>query len=300
MHSRRPHFPVYPLIIIALSAAFMLLCRCFPSLAASWRSYFILPVSGVLARLTASFSFPAAEPLALIAAAHTVSGLLCRKFLRRLLRLSALLFALYTVLWYPAYWCGESFSEKASPAQLESLCRQLIDRLNASPLNFSESENPFPSKVARYPEWMRALNISGLYVPFTAETLVDPDIAPAALPFTIHHELMHQQGIADEGAANIAAYRSCRASGGNAADSADLWALRYALSELKRTDESSWRDCVRQMERRLTDVFDSMDGFSMLPESENSLWLRLLGIEEFTASYAALAHWLAIDIARAS
>ena len=203
---------------------------------------------------------------------------------------------------------GESSSEPAiSPtsAELETLCLRLIDELNASKLRFTGGKSALLQAVeamnaafdaelgenavrfARYPEWMAALDLAGFYSPWTGEALISPNLSAAALPFTACHELAHRLGVADEGAANIAAWIACRQSGGEPADSAALWALRYAMAELRASDESAWRRCTQEMRPALARTFASMNGFSEASNTSRSRF-TLRG----TGSYAALIPWL--------
>ena len=193
-----------------------------------------------------------------------------------------------------------------SPAvDLEALCLRLIGELNASTLRFTGGESALLQAVeamnaafgaelggnavrfARYPEWMAALDLAGFYSPWTGEALVSPNLSAAALPFTACHELAHRLGIADEGVANIAAWIACRQSGGELADSAALWALRYAMAELRASDEAAWRHCAQEMRPALVRAFASMNGFSEMPGvARRRFFLR--GAD----SYAALLPWL--------
>ena len=202
---------------------------------------------------------------------------------------------------------SESSAESAlSPAvDLEALCLRLIGELNASTLRFTGGESALLQAVeamnaafgaelggnavrfARYPEWMAALDLAGFYSPWTGEALVSPNLSAAALPFTACHELAHRLGIADEGAANIAAWIACRPSGGELADSAALWALRYAMAELRTSDESAWRRCAQEMHPALVRAFASMNGFSEMPGAARRRFF-LRGAD----SYAALLPWL--------
>ena len=116
---------------------------------------------------------------------------------------------------------------------------------------------------------------------------VRPNLSAAALPFIACHELAHRLGIADEGAANIAAWIACRQSGGELADSAALWALRYAMAELRASDESAWRRCAQEMRPSLVRTFASMNGFS----EESGTARRFFSLRGFD-SYAALIPWL--------
>ena len=195
--------------------------------------------------------------------------------------------------------------DKSSSVDLETLCLRLIDELNASRLRFSGGKTALLQSVEamnaafdaelsesavrfiRYPEWMAALDLAGFYSPWTGEALVSPNLSAAALPFTACHELAHRLGVADEGAANIAAWIACRQSGGEFADSAALWALRYAMAELRASDEIAWQRCTQEMCPALVRIFSSMNGFSEIPNTVRSRFL-LRGAD----SYAALAPWL--------
>ena len=195
-------------------------------------------------------------------------------------------------------------SDAPSSAELEALCLRLIDDLNSSSLRFSGGKTALAQatsamnaafgaelsksavRFARYPEWMAALGLSGFYSPWTGEALVSPNLSAAALPFTACHELAHRLGMADEGAANIAAWIACRRAGGELADSAALWALRYAMAELRTSDESAWRRCAQQMRPALVRTFSSMNGFAEPAPA------RALFSPAGTGDYAALIPWL--------
>ena len=146
-------------------------------------------------------------------------------------------------------------------------------------------------KAAGHVGWMRALRVAGLFSPWTGEAVVDPGASPWLIPFTAVHELMHLQGIADEGAANVAAWRRCAAAGGAFADSARLWALRYALQALNRLDPAA---CLRAMER----VGASLRPLCR-PAADPPPLLRractLLGIGGAASSYGALVAWLCAE-----
>ena len=140
---------------------------------------------------------------------------------------------------------------------------------------------------------MGAIGAAGLYSPWTAEAIVDGRASPAARIFTGCHELMHLKGVAGEGAANVAAWTACRRAGGAAADSADLWALRYAMSALREADLAAWRACAGRMDARLREVFEGMNGFVPLAEEAPSALAKALGVGERASNYGALAVWLA-------
>lgn len=262
----------------------MAVFRAWPDLAGAWAEGVALPLLQGLHRMSAALPFPVLEPLAL---------LLLMGLLRRRSRALALTFILgmYGLLWYPAYFAAPA-PQCDAPADPERLCVLLTDALNASALAF---EPPFDAagtvaglpgarvKPARWPEWMRAMDIEGLFAPWTGEALADADAPPGSLPFTCVHELMHLKGIADEGQANISAYRLCLEAGGMFADSARLWALRRALSRL---DDAARARVARRADRRLRPLLMISDTRKPSPLS------RLLGIGRQTADYDALLGWL--------
>ena len=266
-------------------AAAMAGFRCLPGLAAAWQRAFALPLLQALHRVSAAIPFPVLEPLALLL------GAFC---LNRRLRAAALAFVvgMYALAWYPGYFAAPVAPYEA-PGDLEELCEDLTDALNASALAF---ESPCESagavagmpwaraKPARYPEWMRGLGIGGLFAPWTGEALVDADAPPGYLPFTCVHELIHLQGVADEGAANIGAWRACMRRGGMYADSARLWALRYALARLDAPARG------RALERMSDDLRSVM---TFGAPDRPSLCARLLGIAEPTRDYDALLGYIA-------
>ena len=258
--------------------------RILPILVRLWQRSLALPLLEGLHRLTAVFPIPLLE---LMLPAALASGLL-RK---RLLPLLAGALGVYLLLWYPAYFAAPAPSP-ASARDAEPLCLCLVDALNASPLAF---ESPLPSagdaagmpwarvKAAGRPGWMRALGIAGLFSPWTGEALVDADAPPGYLPFTCVHELMHLRGIADEGAANIAAWQACLSYGGMYADSARLWALRYAMARLS----PAARDRVT---RRMG---NGLRGIALLSEPvAPGPAARMLGIARQVSDYDALVDWL--------
>ena len=315
------------MIVLLSTAGFMLLCRFSPPVADAWTALVILPTGGLLANIAAHVRFPILEPVAILLAGWALVPLFrmiaarsLKPLVRCIRRCAAIALAMltgYALLWYPAYWRTPAEAYIAAPEQVQALCEALVNRLNESSLTFSSTrtalqnaaraaslylERELPAgavKTARYPEWMSVLGISGLYSPWTGESIISPQVAPAALTFTACHELMHLAGIADEGQANIAAWTACHRLGGEAAISADLWALRYALAMLMEADADAWRECIRRMGTPLRETFGSMNGFS--PPSRQSspamdAALAIAGLTESTGSYGALAAWLAIDI----
>ena len=292
-------------------AAFMALCRAAPGFSERWQAAVALPALRTLHALTARTASPVLEWLALAGiatagarAAAALAGRRGRRGRRGWALALAALAAGYALLWYPAYWAVPA---RACPdpdaARLEALCETLIERLERrSPAGLTPEEAICQAggvsglagarvKAARHPGWMRLLGISGLFSPWTGEALIDPGAPPALIPFTAVHELMHLSGIADEGAANIAAWQRCVAREGPFADSARLWALKYALSALNRVDPAA---CLRVMGRVNGTLQALCRPACSAPTGPAQKLCAFLGIGRATQSYDALAAWLAV------
>ncbi|MBR1559074.1 MAG: DUF3810 family protein, partial [Clostridia bacterium] len=262
--------------------------RWVPGLAAAWQGRVATPLLMLLHRLTARAAFPILEPLA-------VAGLCLGLRRRRWLDVLLVTLGMAALLWYPAYWARPAENYPApDAAALERLCVSLTHALDASPLRFNDPYDRAGTvaglpdaavKPARYPEWMRVLGISGLFSPWTGEAVVD-GTADALLPFTCVHELQHLRGIADEGAANIAAYVACVEQGGMFADSARLWALRYALPMLRDRDPDAARRVLSRMDAALARLLVPAEA------SRGNMIARVLGLEARTTSYDQLVRWL--------
>jgi len=235
----------------------------------------------VLHRMTASAPFPVVEALAAILAVLALVSLArvireairsrsagpLARWARALPSALLILLGLLAVLWGPA--CAVPVKPIPIPdaPRLARLCENLINALDASPSAFptpalalarASAAAGMPGcvvKAVRCPGWMRAAHICGLFVPLTGEVLADATVSAPLIPFTAVHELMHLSGIADEGAANIAAWERCIAAGGPFADSARLWALRYAMGLLRREDEAVWRFMRQKMKGALLRTF---------------------------------------------
>ena len=138
------------------------------------------------------------------------------------------------------------------------------------------------------PATLAAMGISGLFSPWTGEVILDPRGADGLMYFTAVHEQTHLAGIADEGEANIAAWEVCMARGGAWADSARLWALRYALAMLGRTDEPAAHRVTGRMSPALAARFAELSSADTSPNPV----ARLLGIVRQTTDYDDLARWV--------
>ena len=261
-----------------------------------------IPGMAILHRLTAFVPFPVAEPLALGLILLALTGLFrvwaigSPDLLKRAMGvLSASLLA-FILFWAPALALPVPEIPVPHAEQLSWLCARLVDQLNASPLAFpgpAETLTQAPriageparaAKAARLPGWMALARAWGMFIPLTGEALVDPSEPPPLVPFTAVHELMHLTGIADEGAANVAAWERCMVAGGSFADSARLWALRYAMGQLRNADPAAWQSVQNKMNGALLRTFLDCG-------AEADFTLRRMPLTQ--GNYAALSGYLA-------
>ena len=298
-------------VLVGGSGLFLLACALFENLASGWIKCVFAPVVSALSALSGQCAFPIAEPLALLLLAGAVYLLFRSR--RGLCLLLAALFAVWSLLWGPAYFAASAPVEhsQADARSLNALCVELIAALDAAgefapvaglpaeavkvaQLAHTNAPVRAAPKYARYPEWMRALSLAGLYVPWTFEAVLNPSEPEAGQPFTAVHELMHLGGIADEGLANIRAYEACISAGGAFAYSARLWALKYAMEMLRSLDSDAYSACAQRIAGSVREDFIDIGGFSAAQDQTGSVsaLARLFGLGEKTGNYAALATWL--------
>ena len=283
--------------------------RSSPALARAWSRAVALPALSSLNRLTGRTDRAVLECAALGIAGIALLGLLAalprglpalRRWFRAMLAAALVVAILPALLWYPLYWAeGDEAVPTPNPAKLEALCEALAQALDASPIDFPSIDWTLPRagtvaglpgarvKLARYPIAMRALHLAGLFSPWTGEVMLDGGAPEALIPFTAVHELMHLSGIADEGAANIAAWTRCRDAGWAFAASARLWALRYALGELSTLDPAAFRRAAARLPAGIARLCAPIR-----VDPGGSALSRLVGVGDKSSSYPALAAWL--------
>ena len=266
---------------------------------------YVLPAMG---RAFARAPLPVGELAAVLLlafAAYSLFGALRQRRMGRwagglALALSFLYFC-YAVLWMPLYALPRAEAPEYDDGALVALIDDLTEQVNALAGQFSA---PTPAetlreanalmggggKLARFPEWMRALSIAGIYLPWTAEALLNPGEPAWTLPFTACHELAHARGVAGELEANLVAYYACRSLGSSAfAHSANLYMLRYALGELYLRSESLWQAACQKLSAAARREMASIHGFAA-PQSAplGDILLRLSGDERGQSSYSGV------------
>ena len=86
------------------------------------------------------------------------------------------------------------------------------DSLNLAPALYGPAAERFPFLALRhdpvpkqvfFSRVLSAMNVTGVYFPFTGESNLNMDFPAASFPFTIAHELAHRRGVASEQQANF-------------------------------------------------------------------------------------------------
>lgn len=280
------------------AAILIVLLRFLPGFAEIWAAVLSRPALRFMADFSNNLPFVLLEWFAAACGILLCIALIRGTFLKCAGRMILCFSAAFFALWYPLY-AGDIPVPKATPAQIHTLCNELIDALNGSEVNFENTET-LPAKYARFPVWMDAMNISGFCSFLTGEALVAPDLPAASLPFVAVHEDMHLHGHAGEGAANIAAWEKCMSLGGAYADSARIWTLRYGMGMLRREAPELYDGCLVRMDENVLWHYRAAGG-AYTPEAPGkflSFFCRLLGVGAQMQDYEILAPYLAVGFAQ--
>jgi hypothetical protein len=104
-----------------------------------------------------------------------------------------------------------------------------------------------PPKLLQHGEAFSRMQIMGIFIPYTAEALLNPGIPISQLAHTACHEAAHQRGYAREAEADYLAYLACMASGrADFAYSGTLTMLRYAALSLWDADPEAYGGLARR------------------------------------------------------
>jgi hypothetical protein len=127
----------------------------------------------------------------------------------------------------------------------------LVSRNEKGIFHLTENERPlilWQAKPCFFSKAMSKAGIGGFYCPFTGEANYNKDLPDLSLPFTISHESAHRLGFARENDANFIAYIVCSKSPSAAVRySAEVAAVSYLLSALRRADESLFKEKLSRL-----------------------------------------------------
>ena len=203
------------------------------------------------------------------------------KVIRNTLIVCAVLYFLFYLLWGFNYYrqpyseIGNLAVEKSSTEELEQLCISLIEKTNESraqlasasdktlsmPLTNTElrnitmdaydkakedaipgiGENLASPKALNISPLMSYTGITGIYIPFTAESNYNNDIPMPLKGSTICHELAHRQGFAREDEANFISYLVCsNADNDYLKYSGNLLATIHSMNKIYESDRDKY------------------------------------------------------------
>lgn len=163
-----------------------------------------------------------------------------------------------------------------------------------------------PVKAPRNKGLLNTLGLTGIFVPFTGEAVVNDRAPEVSLIFTMAHEMSHRLAIAAEDEANFIAFLVCRESADRRANySGYFMAYRYCISALSAVDSSAAGEVSagigENLSRDLAQYKDfalSCDGLiSNVSEKVNDSYLKAQGQTAGTASYGALVDLLLLEYA---
>lgn len=109
-----------------------------------------------------------------------------------------------------------------------------------------------PVKKLGWNKMYASMGITGITVPLTGESAVDPDIPGISLPFTMARETAHRMSIAQEDDSNFAAFLACQANSSVEYQySGYFMAYQYCYNVLAQTDPAAAQrvkdGCVKEL-----------------------------------------------------
>jgi hypothetical protein len=160
---------------------------------------------------------------------------------------------------------------------------------------------PVPSKGLMLGVVQSYLGISGIYIPWFAEGLVNTDTPPQHLPLTIAHELAHRQGVGPEDEANFLGILACLYSGDpNVEYSGAFRAFTYLSNALSKADPAGWSrlwagisEPVRADFFGVREHYEQFEGpINEIGERVNDAYLKVMQQEAGVQSYGMVVDLL--------
>lgn len=158
-------------------------------------------------------------------------------------------------------------------------------------------------RVKRLTAWKlySRFGVTGIFIPFTGESSVNPDTFEASIPFTMCHEVAHRMSFPAEDDANFCAYLACMAS-----DSLEFRysgaysAFIYCYNALYKADRERaaevWALAGEQVQtdsRAASAHYDQYEGkVQEAAQKVNDTYLKAFREEKGVQSYGAVADYL--------
>lgn len=119
-----------------------------------------------------------------------------------------------------------------------------------------------PAKPSIYSWLLTRAGFSGYFNPFTHENQINTYIPSVGMPVTYTHELTHQLGFASEAEANFIAYYTLKQSKNKLlVYCAELYGLKYALKEIRKTNEEKYLLLLSQLNPGIVQNIQDSEAF---------------------------------------
>ncbi len=158
-----------------------------------------------------------------------------------------------------------------------------------------------PPKAFVFSDFLSLSGLSGIYIPFTGEALINANAIDAQLPFSLCHELSHRIGFCPEDEANFTAFLACRENPNPAfVYSGYHVALIYCLNALTEADTPRAREIWDMLDARVladfsaqSDLLRQYDGpIRDIARDVNNGYLRTMAQEDGVKSYGRVVDLL--------
>lgn len=145
------------------------------------------------------------------------------------------------------------------------------------------------------------MGFTGIFVPFTAESNVNPETSAPSLPFTMCHELAHGKTVARENEANFCAFLACLENPDPAFQySAWYCAFSYTYASLYKADPAAALEVADSLSVELRrdrsaagEHYAQFDGpVQEVAQKANDLYLKAAGDENGAESYGEVTDLL--------
>lgn len=97
---------------------------------------------------------------------------------------------------------------------------------------------PGRPKRSIFQPYLRWAGVDGVTNPFVPEVVVNADLLPIEVPFTLAHEWGHLAGLAHEAEASYLGWKTCLRGTDQTRYSARLWVIGHALGALPRAEQT--------------------------------------------------------------
>ena len=228
-----------------------------------------------------------------------------------------------TRLYNAAVWYGERASALGDLVSREESGAIVYDDLKelcaASDSGFAAlakqydciADSPIAVKPLLLGEVFSYTGTTGIFVPFTAEPCLNPNVYAAAAPYTVSHERAHFLGANTEADANFIAYLACAASSDlryrySGEFSAFLYCYNALCARNPQLASEAWHASISETVQAdllgATAHYQPYEGSVQdTAQQVNDLYLKAFAQEQGVASYGAvadaLAAWYAEQIA---